>query len=234
MLKRFVLALGLVLAFSLPAGAEVKGVYGGLKFIDSIQNTGQMSKTVPDWSDDNFGIKQYGQNTVGGGIFLGYDFYPQHQVPLRVEVEYALRSNAETTWSAADHDVTDDIKFKMGIQTLFANAYLDFHNSSAFTPYVGAGAGMGFINNSFKGTATEGGVSDEHFSKNKMNTVFAWNVGVGCSYAFTENISADLAYRFVGLGYNEVSATSKYGDEKFKIGSTPYMNEFSLGLRFTF
>lgn len=231
MFKRSILAVALVLALAVPASAEVKGVYGGIKFIDSIQSTGQMSKTVPDWDMGGMGIGDYSQNSVGGGIFIGYDFYPQHQVPLRLEIEYALRSNVETTWSATNSDGTNDLKFKMGIQTLFANAYWDFHNSSAFTPYIGAGLGMGFINNSLKGSTTFED-QGEYMSRNKMNTVFAWNAGVGCSYAFTENISADLAYRFVGLGYNEVK--SNWDENQFKIGSTPYMNEFSLGLRFTF
>lgn len=45
MLKRSILAVALVLALAVPASAEVKGVYGGIKFIDSIQSTGGVSKT---------------------------------------------------------------------------------------------------------------------------------------------------------------------------------------------
>jgi opacity protein-like surface antigen len=57
-------------------------------------------------------------------------------------------------------------------------------------------------------------------------------VGVGCSYAFTENFSLDLSYRFVGLGYNQVEKT--FAGEKQKIGMSPYANEFALAARFTF
>ncbi|MDR3320462.1 MAG: hypothetical protein LBS77_06070 [Desulfovibrio sp.] len=39
------------------------------------------------------------QNTVGGGFFVGYDFFPQHQVPIRTEIEYAIRTNMNTSWS---------------------------------------------------------------------------------------------------------------------------------------
>lgn len=65
-----------------------------------------------------------------------------------------------------------------------------------------------------------------------MQTVFTWNAGAGVAYAITDNLSADLAYRFVGLGYHEREKTV-FGRE-YKIGMAPYANEFSLGVRYTF
>ena len=249
-LKRILLPLALMLALSIPANAEVVGVYGGLKFIDSIQGTGAVSKTVPSAFGPDFGklgIGSYTQNTVGGGIFIGYDFYPKFQAPVRVEIEYAIRTNMSTDWSKSLHflagpgiDLSQNIKAEWNLQTIFANMYLDFHNSTAFTPYIGGGLGMGFINNSYKGemtiTVPPSSLTMETFSKNKLNTVFAWNIGAGCSYAFTENFSLDLAYRFVGLGYNQVSdrVSAATGGEKIKIGTSPYAHEISLGARFTF
>lgn len=221
MLKRSILAVALVLALAVPASAEVKGVYGGIKFIDSIQSTGGVSKTS---GFDYFGVGDYAQNTVGGGIFAGYDFYPQLQVPIRVEVEYDLRTNMQTEWSGKKGSRTGSIDATWGFQTLFANVYWDFHNSSAFTPYIGAGAGLGFINSEYEMNGRNG----ESMSFSQFNTVFAWNVGVGCSYAFTENVSADLAYRYVGLGSSEASLMGE------KITTYPSANEISLGLRFTF
>lgn len=88
---------------------------------------------------------------------------------------------------------------------------------------------MGFIKTKY--TADVDGDGDSG-SLTQYDTVFAWNLGAGCSYAFTENISADLAYRFVGLGYTDIS--KRVDDNKVSIGNTPYANEFSLGLRFTF
>lgn len=227
-MKRLCIACALVLALALPAQAEVMGVYGGIKIIDSIQSTGNISKT----NAGGLGIDEYSQNTIGGGVFAGYDFYPAYQVPMRVELEYAIRGNSETTWDKSYSNANYETKGKYGLQTVFFNAYWDFHNSTAFTPYIGAGLGMGFIDNKYTVSGNEDGQGGE-FSKSKMNTVFAWNVGLGASYAFTENISADLAYRFVGLGENEVSTWSNGGD-KIKLTTHPYANEFSLGLRFTF
>ena len=83
---------------------------------------------------------------------------------------------------------------------------------------------MGFINSNYDIHGRNG----ESMSASSMNTVFAWNVGAGCSYAFTDNVSADLAYRYVGLGKNKTS----YNDDS--ITTNPAMNEVSLGLRLTF
>ncbi|MDR2055305.1 MAG: outer membrane beta-barrel protein [Desulfovibrio sp.] len=226
MFKRIFLGMALIVVLAAPAAAEVKGIYGGLKFIDSIQNTGSMSK-----GDDakGFGIGQYGQNTVGGGVFLGYDFFPVLDVPVRAEVEYAVRTNMNTTWDRSFTDgvntAKSEIEAQWNLQTLFFNAYWDFHNSTAFTPYIGAGIGVGFINSSYDVSGYLNGQKLGSVSESKQNSVFAWNAGIGCSYAFNENVSADLAYRFVGLGYYEPADG---------LGMSPYANEFSLGLRFTF
>jgi opacity protein-like surface antigen len=240
-LKSFLLPLVLFSVFAFPARAEVMGVYGGLKFIDSIQSTGAVSKTTPPLLGD-LGIKSYAQNTIGGGIFIGYDFYPKFQAPVRAEVEYAIRTNMRTEWNKSVQvgpgTVSHNLKAEWNLQTLFANVYLDFHNSTAFTPYIGGGLGMGFINVSYKGEATAVGPVIGRVTTNqtdgKLNTVFAWNVGAGCSYAVTENFSLDLAYRFVGLGYNEVSGRARIIGDRLKVGFSPYANEFSLGARFTF
>ena len=90
-------------------------------------------------------------------------------------------------------------------------------------PYIGAGAGLAF--NYVEYTVHSdgfGGSASENF------TNFAWNVGAGVAYNFNENFAVDLGYRFMMMGYNEVSSNG------LKISNQPYNNEFMLGLRFTF
>lgn len=211
--------------------AADNGFYFGIRFLDSIQSSGSFSTSgqlasLADASD-------YTQNTIGGALFAGYDFYPASQVPLRAELEYAVRTDARTDWdpkvgSFYGIGISDySMKVEWNIQTAFFNLYWDFHNESRFTPYVGAGLGMGFIYNKYKVESPYG-----DWSRNDFHTVFAWNAGAGCSYAITDSLSADLAYRFVGLGYSETEATV-FGQTQ-KIGMAPYINEFSLGLRYTF
>lgn len=227
MFKKLFLACALSLALSASAFAADNGFYVGLKFLDSIQSTGSVSRSGD--VVNAFDVSNYSQNTVGGGVYVGYDFYTLNQVPLRAELEYAIRTNSTTSWDLKDGGNAADLKGTWGLQTLFLNAYWDFHNSTAFTPYVGAGVGMGFLRSKYEIEIP--GVGSE--STTEMKTVFAWNAGAGVSYAFTDNISADLAYRFVGLGYSENEKTID-GFGKQKVGMAPYANEFSLGLRYTF
>lgn len=225
MFKRISLAMALTLALSVSAFAADNGFYMGLKFIDSIQSTGNVSK---GGGTNFFDVDDYTQNTVGGGVFVGYDFYPMHQVPVRAEIEYAIRTNSETEWDSKDFGDLVTLKGQWNLQTLFLNAYWDFHNDTAFTPYIGGGVGMGFIQSKYE-MEIAGLGSDSY---NETNTVFAWNAGAGVAYAITDNLSADLAYRFVGLGYHENEKT--VDGVKMKLGMAPYANEFSLGIRYTF
>lgn len=232
MFKRCFLAMVLTLALAVSAVAADNGFYAGLKFIDSIQSTGQISKSNEIGA--YFDVGDYTQNTIGGGIFFGYDFYPKQQIPVRAEIEYAIRTNSTTTWgltdAAKDNNISGsvDLKGQWNLQTLFLNMYWDFHNESAFTPYLGAGLGMGFIKSKYE-LSLDGLASNSY---NDMQTVFAWNVGAGVAYAITDNLSADLAYRFVRLGYHQTQKTVL--GQEVKMGMAPYANEFSLGLRYTF
>ncbi len=238
MFKRIILTCVLSLALSIPAFAADNGFYMGLKFIDSIQSSGDIST---GGGANLFDVDNYTQNTVGGGVFVGYDFYPMHQVPVRAEIEYAIRTNSETEYdlkggvrsalAAAGADVSANLKVQTNLQTLFMNAYWDFHNDTAFTPYIGGGLGLGFIQSEYEISASGAGMSGSG-SENFTNTVFAWNAGAGVAYAITDNLSADLAYRFVGLGYHENEKTIE--GVKAKVGMAPYANEFSLGIRYTF
>ena len=225
-MKRIIAALALVLTLALPgmAAAEGTGMYLAPKFLMSIQSTGNTERTD---ALAGSGVDSYSQFTLGGAFALGYDFWPQQMLPLRAEIEFALRGNNEKTWSDGGQYI-NEVKGTWNSSTLFANLFWDFHNDTAFTPYVGAGLGMAFNYVGYDFTDNNG----NKFSADDRFTNFAWNVGAGVAYNFNENFAVDASYRFVGLGYNEVRATSN--GRKYEIGNRPYNNEFMVGLRFAF
>lgn len=203
------------------AHAAEYGVYVTPKIGGAIQNLDV--KTSPD---AGVGIDK-SKGAFGGGIALGYDFNTRFAVPVRAELEY-------TAWSSVDgskHVEYAGESFKgngeVGIQSLFANIYYDFHNDTKFTPYVGAGLGVGFVKTEGK-VEWEGVGAVDFGSKTKTN--FAWNVGLGCSYAFTDVISADLGYRYASFGSGK---TSSIADVHLKSKDND-MHQFMLGVRFTF
>lgn len=108
----------------------------------------------------------------------------------------------------------------IGVQTLLMNAYVDMPNSSGFTPYIGAGAGMAFID-------VEG--RSMGMSASGHARVPAGQLGLGCSYAFSRKVSVDIGYRFVIMRNADASCDSiRLNLQK------NYMHQAMLGLRVTF
>jgi len=221
-MKRGILCFVLAAFLALPAlaAAEVQGVYVAPKFLVGIQDSGQLHRRNVD--TDLF--KQYSQAVFGGALAVGYNFAPKFNAPIRTEVEFALRSNASNKRDGSVGGVSWETKQTTNLSTLFFNAYFDINTGTPLTPYIGGGLGMAFNYTEVRGELAGITVVD----KDRYDTTFAWNAGGGVSYAFTENVAADLGYRFIGAGYREV----KVGGAK--VGSSPYINEFYLGGRFTF
>lgn len=225
-MKRILLTIVLAIILALPSAAmaEGTGLYLAPKFLMSLQNTGTVSRS---WSLAGSGVDEYSQFTLGGALALGMDFWPQQMLPLRLEVECALRGNSEKSWS--DHGIyVSDVKGIWNNTTLFANVFWDFHNESAFTPYIGGGLGLAINYTGYEATLWNG----NRVSVDDRFTNFAWNVGAGFSFDINEMVAIDASYRFVGLGYNELSTT--VNGVTGEIANEPYNNEFMLGLRFNF
>lgn len=225
-MRRCLGALVLAIFMALPYGAQAEGsgMYLAPKFLMSIQNTGLMSRS---WTLAGSGVDEYSQFTLGGALALGIDLWEQQMIPLRLEVEFALRANSEHSWT--DNGLfTQEVKGTWNNSTLFANAFWDFHNDSPLTPFIGGGIGMAFNYTGYEITRKNG----ETYSMDDRFTNFAWNVGAGFSYDLNDFVAVDASYRFVGLGYNEVSTT--VGGVRTKIENEPYNNEFMVGLRLNF
>ena len=136
-LAGIIMFLAMVMA-SVSASAEGTGMYLAPKFLMSIQNTGTVSRSS---SLAGTGVDEYNQFTLGGAFALGLDLWQQQMIPLRFEVEVALRGNSEKSWSDNAYWV-DSIKGTWNNTTIFANLFWDFHNESPFTPYIGGGLGL--------------------------------------------------------------------------------------------
>ena len=200
--------------------ADLIGVYVAPKFVLNVQH----SKGEFTYNGERLGSGSKTGTRAGGALAVGYDFDPTFSVPARVELEYGAYGRISKT--SGDRS----LHAKVGLQTLLVNAYWDILDWNGFTPYVGAGLGMGFLK-------TEGHADHSRFvadlvgSNSDTDTVFAGQVGLGCSYAFTENVSADLGYRFLMLDNGNVSGVIDGMNLKSKDN---YVHQFMLGLRVTF
>ncbi|MEG2171987.1 MAG: outer membrane beta-barrel protein [Desulfovibrionaceae bacterium] len=208
-------ALLCVLALPCMASAEA-GMYITPKFLDSLQNSGSLGG-----SD---GLSSQTHNSVGGALAVGMNLRNMSEsgIPLRVEVEYATRGNTRSEWNAS-YGHRQDVKATWQVQTFQLNGYYDIDTGSAFTPYIGAGLGASAIYESM----TSGPSSYRHHTED-TTMGFAWNVGAGFAYAFTDNVALDIGYRFAGFGNGSVKHNGN------DVENYMTANEFMAGVRFSF
>jgi len=224
MMKRAIACLVFAAFFALPAlaAAETMGVYVAPRLLLGFQHTG--TTNIGDEAKSGY------ENTFGGALAVGYNFASSFRLPLRAELEYSYRSEAEEKASVDHATPKYDMKHKMSISTLLLNAYYDIDTGTAFTPYFGIGFGMAFVDNKWSAESSGG---KELGSGSASGSSFAHSLGLGVSYAFTENVAADLGYRYIGAGYHD-GKYKENGGEEWKIGSFPTIHEIYLGARITF
>jgi opacity protein-like surface antigen len=168
-----------------------------------------------------FGFSDEEEGVWGGGLAIGYDMRRMEMfIPLRIEVEGFLRERGEETWPAINDFGT--VENGARVSTLFANAFFDIPLGWVITPYVGGGIGAAWVDYRTSGQLEfiDGSASDDR-------TNFAWNLGAGLAFEFSENIALDFNYRYVDAGKGRVD--TDFGRSQSDI----FLHEFLLGLRFT-
>lgn len=160
---------------------------------------------------------------LGGAIGYAFDSF-------RAEAEAGFQQNDLDTSDWAANDVTwgsasgsdSFIDGDISSTSFFANGYYDIKNSSAFTPFIGAG--IGYANVEINDYQTD--IDDTPFSID--DSAFAYQFMLGASYAFNKNFSLDLSYRYVGTSGLELE------DEGYIIDLEYSSHNFMLGGRYTF
>ena len=106
---------------------------------------------------------------------------------------------------------------------LLFNGYYDFHNSSAFTPYIMGGVGVNRGKMELKFAGKQGNENKDFTIKSGNKTGILYQVGFGANYEVSKDVLIDVGYKLQGH-------TSKYkfkfkDDEEFKIGSNTYKKD---------
>ena len=169
------------------------------------------------WADD---ISFDTGLAINGAI--GYDFDT-----FRAEVEVGYQKNdfdsSENYNNGIYTGTTSFVNGDLTSNSLFANGYYDFKNNSPLVPYLGAGIGYANVElNHIRSDAGYGSYSND-------DSVFAYKLMAGVSYAINKNVAIDLSYRYVGAA--NPSFDEGYGSTTdFEFSS----HNFLLGARYTF
>jgi opacity protein-like surface antigen len=138
-----------------------------------------------------------------GGFDFGY---------LRLEGELSYKHGEMSTLT----EQTSGTRFanvdgKLGALAMMFNAFVDLHNATRVTPYVGGGVGFAALHLSDTfGTSTATG-DRLRLYRSDNDTVFAYQAGAGLEIAFTRMLSLDLGYRYFGTAkakFNNHSSTT--------------------------
>lgn len=228
----FVLAAALLAGAAAHAADKKMGIYGAVKggwsgttyTKNGLDNLNLASTQNANATNESF--KTPDQYVFGGAI--GYNWAASFNIPIRSELEYMYRGNM-LKYGADNGTAGSEVSSKVtSIQTLFANFFYDINTGTAFTPYVGAGVGLAWIDTKYSSTAAS--FANWEGDKKTTATNFAWNVGAGLGYSVTDNFILDLGYRYVSFGSSKAYGGAVY-DQKFKnLGA----HEVLLGLRFEF
>jgi opacity protein-like surface antigen len=135
---------------------------------------------------------QYGFE-LSPGYIIGADIGLHITDQLRAELELS-RANFQSNgkWHGTN-DGQNGVNGAGGLHAtyLLANAWLDIPTNSSFTPYIGGGAGVGWIG----GDLSAFGPLSVGIGAEK-SAGFAFQLGVGVKTELTSNLSLDLGYRF--------------------------------------
>ena len=193
-MKKVLLAAAAVIA--LPAIAEAQdvqtpgvyfGVEGGLNWMFNTTILGQNVSPQTGWA-------------LGGK--LGYDFLGP-----RIEVEGLYRQNVNSNFFG-NRAITGQISQV----TAMANFLYDFNAFGNFVPYIGAGAGVGFVD------------SDQNLG----SVTFAYQGILGVGYNWSPNLRFNLEGRYIGTTNPSVAGQTWSNNDiallasvQLKFGSAP-------------
>jgi opacity protein-like surface antigen len=95
----------------------------------------------------------------------------------------------------------------------FLNGYYDFNKDGALQPFVGAGVGVAHVN-------IDGGPYRGH------DTGFAYQAKAGLGYRFSDRLTGEVAYRYLG------APDLRVGDNPFEAKGDFRAQTVSVGLRY--
>lgn len=197
-------------AFSGESGPYL-GLYGGANLMGhDIQNDSSLGSF-------NLGF----QDGTQAGLTLGHRLAPGSDYGNgRIELEIGYRQNKVDQMAFADGKFNG--AGEETVWNLMLSSYGEYANGTRWTPYVGVGVGVAMI--SLSGVEVGGTpVADDE------DTVLAYQLGCGVSFAIFTALELDLGYRFFGTSRPEFKDVDGVA---FK--SEYYAHDFQLGVRYSF
>ncbi|MHA3060706.1 outer membrane protein [Acinetobacter sp. ANC 4636] len=188
------------------------------------------------------------QTLASGSVAFGWNLDPSLHVPVRTELEYSAQQDHQFdskyvfgSSPFATIYLKDAVKLQQ--QSFMWNTYVDWKNTTKFTPYFAVGVGATRIhtkdtlsvNQDWNEVGVSGSWQQNIAKTSKTDINFAWSVGVGTSYAITPNLAADFSYKYIDSGKLKLNYTANtFFNGNSESSYNLRAHNLALGLRYSF
>ena len=205
MIKKAFAAAAVMVALPVAAQAQslqypgfYVGAIGGVNWL--LNNSFNVSLTAPGAFAAGTANGSFNTGWGAGGM-IGYDF-----VGPRVELEGMYRDNTGSIGS---------IGVDFNQVSVMANVLYDFNAGGTIVPYIGAGAGVAFINASLLNTTSS-------------STQFAYQAMLGVGYNVDPTIRINLEGRYYGTTSPNFNNTTFVGGTPVTVQANPTNNNLGI------
>lgn len=197
--------------------------------------TAFLGVTIPEDSTvtayDTTGTQQLNDSVeLDPGIYLGGAFgYDFGLVRLEAELSYKQSGIAAVTDNLAAPPVHyRSVEGDLGVFAFMANAFIDMHNDSPVTPYLGGGIGYANLYLS----DTHDNSSGVRLYREDDASAFAYQAGAGLDIALNRMISLDLSYRYFATEKATFDSHDQFNNSTAEMKYESH--NMAVGVRFTF
>jgi opacity protein-like surface antigen len=208
-------------------------------------SSGKLHNNLYDTLPATASLQHLGHNFSGGtsyGIGVGYQFNNWFRGDITGEyrgksnfhgLDLITFDNGGTTGFGSDHYTGSKSEW-----LFLANAYADLGTWYCVTPFIGAGIGAAHVTTSgFQDTGLANGVPGSYFASGASTTNLAWALHAGLAYKVTNNLTVELAYRYLDMGKAVHGFGSSYDGTNAGPSSFEYRDltsqDVKIGLRWT-
>jgi outer membrane protein OmpA-like peptidoglycan-associated protein len=174
------------------------GAVGGVNWM--LNNSFNASASTPGFVLSGQSYATMNTGWAAGGM-VGYDF-----VGPRVELEGMYRDNTGSFGS---------LGVDINQVSVMANVLYDFNAGGVIVPYIGAGAGVAFLNSGMLGASSS-------------STQFAYQAILGVGYNIDPTFRINLEGRYYGTTSPNFNYNGNLGGTPFTVTGSPQNNNFSL------
>jgi len=183
----------------------------------------------PSWLSEDF------LPSFTGSVGVGYVWGPHFRTDFTVDVHSIMDANFNGSQTYNDPTlrtltVQDKTRFMSTI--LLWNAYYDIRTGTAFTPYLGGGAGFA-VNQLTRSSnsADTGPTGNFNVSDRTTRINFAGAAMAGLTYDINSIVSLDVGYRFLYIGGTDIDLVVNGVNSDVAVGGISE-HQIRAGLRF--